>query len=244
MAGKDYSSIGSSSNKKESYSTSHAFSSGNSGAKKTSTSFNGGGGTNNRENYRTTTYTTTKVSAATKRRNELALKVAKEKKDAQAFKDYSYQPPTGLARFSPLAQGLHITGLGKKTFEVNKSYYERNVIGKAKPGGGFYGASIDDYKGYMQGRGSGTVDAMGRTINNRDEGSGSYIVEKNIGGRTLLTTTPTTAEVSQSKAAQVEDSIELKKRRVKAKGRSPTIMTGVTGATGGLTLGKPSLLGM
>ena len=244
MAGKDYSSIGSSSNKKESYSTSHAFSSGNSGAKKTSTSFNGGGGTNNRENYRTTTYTTTKVSAATKRRNELALKVAKEKKDAQAFKDYSYQPPTGLARFSPLAQGLHITGLGKKGFEVNKSYYERNVIGKAKPGGGFYGASIDDYKGYMQGRGSGTVDAMGRTINNRDEGSGSYIVEKNIGGRTLLTTTPTTAEVSQSKAAQVEDSIELKKRRVKAKGRSPTIMTGVTGATGGLTLGKPSLLGM
>ncbi len=244
MAGRDYSTIGASSNKKESYSTSHAFSSGNSGAKKTSTSFNGGGGTNNRENYRTTTYTTTKVSAATKRRNELALKVAKEKKDAQAFKDYSYQPPTGLARFSPLAQGLHITGLGKKGFEVNKSYYERNVIGKAKPGGGFYGASIDDYKGYMQGRGSGTVDAMGRTINNRDEGSGSYIVEKNIGGRTLLTTTPTTAEVSQSKAAQAEDSIELKKRRVKAKGRSPTIMTGVTGATGGLTLGKPSLLGM
>jgi len=244
MAGRDYSTIGASSNKKESYSTSHAFSSGNSGAKKTSTSFNGGGGTNNRENYRTTTYTTTKVSAATKRRNELALKVAKEKKDAQAFKDYSYQPPTGLAAFSPLAQGLHITGLGKKTFEVNKSYYERNVIGKAKPGGGFYGASIDDYKGYMQGRGSGTVDAMGRTINNRDEGSGSYIVEKNIGGRTLLTTTPTTAEVSQSKAAQAEDSIELKKRRVKAKGRSPTIMTGVTGATGGLTLGKPSLLGM
>ena len=244
MAGKDYSSIGSSSNKKESYSTSHAFSSGNSGAKKTSTSFNGGGGTNNRENYRTTTYTTTKVSAATKRRNELALKVAKEKKDAQAFKDYSYQPPTGLARFSPLAQGLHITGIGKKTFEVNKSYYEKNVKGKAKPGGGFYGASIEDFKGYMQGRGSGTVDAMGRTISNNDNGGGSYIVEKNIGGKTLLTTTPTTAEVSQSKAAQVEDSIELKKRRVKAKGRSPTIMTGVTGATGGLTLGKPSLLGM
>jgi hypothetical protein len=244
MAGKDYSTIGSSSNKKESYSTSHAFSSGNSGAKKTSTSFNGGGGTNNRENYRTTTYTTTKVSAATKRRNELALKVAKEKKDAEAFKNYSYTKPTGLARFSPLVQVMDITGIGKKTFEVNKSYYERNVIGKAKPGGGFYGASIDDYKGYMQGRGSGTVDAMGRTINNRDEGSGSYIVEKNIGGRTLLTTTPTTAEVSQSKAAQAEDSIELKKRRVKAKGRSPTIMTGVTGATGGLTLGKPSLLGM
>ena len=41
-----------------------------------------------------------------------------------------------------------------------------------------------------------------------------------------------------------EDDILLRKRKTKAKGRSPTIMTGVTGATGGLTLGKPSLLGM
>ena len=244
MAGKDYSSVKSSSSKRESYSTSHAFSSGNSGAKKTSTSFSGGGGNDNKENYRTTTYTTTKVSEATKRRNQLALDLQKQKQDATAFKNYTYEPPTGLKAFSPIAQVLNITGLGKKTFEVNKSYYERNVIGKAKPGGGFYGASIDDYKGYIQGRGSGTVDAMGRTISNNDNGGGSYVVEKNIGGKTLLTTTPTTAEVSQSKAAQVEDSIELKKRRVKAKGRSPTIMTGVTGATGGLTLGKPSLLGM
>ena len=245
MAGKDYSSIGSSSSKKESYSTSHAFSSGNSGAKKTSTSFNGGGGTNNRENYRTTTYTTTKVSAATKRRNELALKVAKEKKDAQAFKDYSYQPPTGLARFSPLAQGLHITGIGKKTFEINKSYFQKNVADQFINGKkSAYTNSPESFKKYMQDRGMGRVDAYGRTISNNDNGGGSYVVEKNIGGKTLLTTTPTTAEVSQSKAAQVEDSIELKKRRVKAKGRSPTIMTGVTGATGGLTLGKPSLLGM
>lgn len=244
MAGKDYSTIGSSSNKRESYSTSHAFSSGYSGAKKTSTSTSFSGGDNNRETYRTTTYTKTKIDPATKRRNELALKVAKEKKDAEAFKNYTYQPPTGLAKFSPIAQVMDITGIGKKTFEVNKSYYERNVKGKAKPGGGFYGASIEDFKGYMKGRGSGTVDAMGRTISNNDNGGGSYVIEKNIGGKTLLTETPTTAEVSQAKAAQVEDSIELKKRRVKAKGRSPTIMTGVTGATGGLTLGKPSLLGM
>ena len=207
---------------RESYRTSNAYNSKSYNAgitKSTKTNTISNNNNDNKETYRTTTYTKTKVSAATKRRNELALKVAKEKKDAQAFKDYSYQPPTGLARFSPLAQGLHITGLGKKGFEVNKSYYERNIIGKAKPGGGFYGASIDDYKGYMQGRGSGTVDAMGRTISNNDNGGGSYVVEKNIGGRTLLTTTPTTAEVSQSKAAQAEDSIELKKKRVKAKGR-------------------------
>jgi len=62
----------------------------------------------------------------------------------------------------------------------------------------------------------------------------------------ILDTAPTTAEVSQSEAATAaaaEDSLILRKRRAKAKGRSPTIMTGVTGATGSLTLGKPSLLG-
>lgn len=54
---------------------------------------------------------------------------------------------------------------------------------------------------------------------------------------------PTTAEVSQVTATQAEDPIELRKRKAKARGRSPTIMTGVTGVTGSLTLGKPSLLG-
>ena len=57
-------------------------------------------------------------------------------------------------------------------------------------------------------------------------------------------TAPTTAEVSQATTTDaVEDPIELRKRRVKAKGRNPTIMTGVTGVTADLTLGKPSLLG-
>jgi hypothetical protein len=56
-------------------------------------------------------------------------------------------------------------------------------------------------------------------------------------------TAPTTAEVSQSAAADAQESLILRKRKAKARGRSPTIMTGVTGATGSLTLGKPSLLG-
>ena len=60
---------------------------------------------------------------------------------------------------------------------------------------------------------------------------------------------PTEAEVSQSSTAQAtpEEDIILRKRKTKARGRSPTIMTGVTGVastTGGLTLGKKSLLGI
>ena len=56
---------------------------------------------------------------------------------------------------------------------------------------------------------------------------------------------PTEAEVSQSSTAQAtpEDDILLRKRKTKSKGRSATIMTGVTGDTEGLTLGKKSLLG-
>jgi hypothetical protein len=63
--------------------------------------------------------------------------------------------------------------------------------------------------------------------------------------KTTMVQSPTTAEVSQSATAESkeEDDILLRKRRNKAKGRSPTILTGVTGVTGGLTLGKPSLLG-
>ena len=199
---------------------------------------NNGVADNNRESYRTSNaYRATTISP--KAKAKVAADIAKD--NAKKFKDYSYQPP----KFTPsiIATGLDKLGISKKTFEVNKSYYEKNLIGKMNLATGKpYGASVEDFKGYITARGSGSIDAMGRTISNNDNGGGQ-LVEKNIGGRTLLTTTPTTAEVSQSKAAQVEDSEELRKKRVKAKGRSPTIMTGVTGVTGGLTLGKPSLLG-
>ena len=231
---------GSSTNKKESYSTSHAFSSGNSGAKKTSTSFSGGGGNDNKETYRTTTQYTQYTPTQTKKAKE---KVAADKKadDLKRLNQMQYEKPKFTGPVGSIYSGL----FGKKAFEVNKSYFQKKVADQFINGKkSAYTNSPESFKKYMEDRGMGRVDALGRTISNNDNGGGSYVVEKNIGGKTLLTTTPTTAEVSQSKAAQVEDSIELKKRRVKAKGRSPTIMTGVTGATGGLTLGKPSLLGM
>ena len=59
-------------------------------------------------------------------------------------------------------------------------------------------------------------------------------------------TAPTTAELSQSAATDVnEDNILLRKRRTKAIGRSVTIATSPTGlpTNGSLTLGRPSLLG-
>ena len=227
---------------RENYRTSNAYTSNSysSTKSKTTTTNTTGGGDNNRETYRTTTYTKP-IDPKVKARNDLALKVAKQKKDAEAFKNMKYEPP----KFVPSIAGKIFASLvGEKTFEVNKSYYEKNVIGKRRSDGTFYSASPEDFKNYIRGRTGGTLDAMGRTISNNDNGGGQVVIEKNIGGNTILTQTPTSAEVSQAKATeQVAENEETRKRKVKAKGRSPTILTGVTGATGGLTLGKPSLLG-
>ena len=50
---------------------------------------------------------------------------------------------------------------------------------------------------------------------------------------------PTTAEVSQASATEM-DAKGIKRRR---RGRSPTILTGAAGVQEGATLGTPTLLG-
>ena len=83
------------------------------------------------------------------------------------------------------------------------------------------------------------------------------VMRENRGNQVVQS--PTTSEVSQvteteqttseetttevDKTEEKEDDITIRKRKTKARGRSPTILTGVTGVTDGLTLGKPSLLG-
>ena len=53
------------------------------------------------------------------------------------------------------------------------------------------------------------------------------------------TPSPTTAEVSQATATDM-DAKGIKRRR---RGRSPTILTGASGVSEGATLGSPTLLG-
>ena len=118
--------------------------------------------------------------------------------------------------------------------EVNRKFFEEKV----KPAGK---SKYSNYEDYIRARGRGEVDAYGRTVSKSDNGRAT-----DTGGQVVQApevTAPTTAEVSQATTTKAEDPIELRKRRAKAKGRSPTIMTGVTDATGSLTLGKPSLLG-
>ena len=131
-----------------------------------------------------------------------------------------------------------------------RDYFKSEVLGK----GAYKGTDVTSfesmsraaqeslYSDYIGGRTSGRTDAYGRTINT-DNGGGAIESTGRVVQAPQPVTAPTTAEVSQSSATDAEESLVLRKRKTLAKGRSPTIMTGVTGATGSLTLGKPSLLG-
>jgi len=162
------------------------------------------------------------------------------------FANYTYQKPTGLAKFNLLAQTLDVTGIGKKTFETNKAYYEKNVIGKTNPATGKpYSANIEEFQSYIKGRTGGKLDAMGRTINRDNDGGrsdtgGRVVIEKKVGGSTILTETKTEAE----KTAEAKQDEEYDARKTKRRGRRRTILTSQTGATGNLQLGKRSLLGV
>ena len=90
-----------------------------------------------------------------------------------------------------------------------------------------------------------------QTINKNKQNLAEHerMQRENRGGNQVVQS-PSAAEVSQVTATDVttpevekEDDITIRKRKAKARGRSPTILTGVTGVTGDLTLGKPSLLG-
>jgi hypothetical protein len=131
--------------------------------------------------------------------------------------------------------GTIISGLTNGE-EVNRKYFEEKV----KPAGK---SKYDTYEDYIRARGRGEVDAYGREIKSTGDG-GNQVVQAPPVATTMPVGTPTEVEISQSEATEAkEDDILLRKRKAKAKGRNPTIMTGVTGVTADLTLGKPSLLG-
>ncbi|ADD94355.1 hypothetical protein [uncultured phage MedDCM-OCT-S04-C890] len=127
---------------------------------------------------------------------------------------------------------------------LDKSFRIKNYKGTTKTEFDAMSRSAQEsmYKSYITGRTSGKTDAYGNPISQGDNGGATSTGGQVVQAPTV--TAPTTAEVSQATTTEAaEDSLILRKRRAKAKGRSPTIMTGVTGATGSLTLGKPSLLG-
>ena len=156
-----------------------------------------------------------------------------------------FPTPTLVLASGPLQAGSKVT----RDFFTDKVLGSKNYKNVSKTEFLSYNSKKQEmmYKNYIDKRTSGQTDAYGNTINNRDNGGGNQVVT--APAQTMATATaPTNAEVSQSAAADASsmdtDDPLYKKRKTKRVGRSPTILTGVTGATGGLTLGKKSLLGI
>ena len=213
-----------------------------------SSSGGGGGGGNQQAKARRLMTTTPNYSKPkTKSVTAGTLSDPREKDDTAAkmdlfrnqgatnIKNMKFQTPTTAILSGPLQAGSRIT----------RDYFTGEVLGK----GAYKGTTKQDfermsrtaqesmYKGYITGRSSGKTDAYGREIKSTGDGGNQVVQAPEV-------TAPTASEVSQSAATDAaEDSLILRKRKTKARGRSPTIMTGVTGVTGSLTLGKPSLLG-
>jgi hypothetical protein len=184
-------------------------------------------GDNRRENYRNTPAAkTAAVKAAT------ISKTNKIKNDKTAFNNLRYtQSDTILGKIA------NTFGIGEKSFNANKSYYEKNVIGKNN-----FTRSVDSYKDYMKKRGSGEIDSMGRT---KRTGSGS---DNNNVINEVTKNAPTVAEVSQVTTADAaaEDTEANRLLKIKKRGRSKSILSGSQGVTkmaSDYTLGVKNLLG-
>lgn len=151
---------------------------------------------------------------------------------------------------TPLAAKVLSGGLQKGS-KITREYFKGEVLGK----GAYKGTDVASFEAmsragqeklygeYIKGRTSGKTDAYGRTLADRGDTRQASMLGS-----------PTTAEVSQSQAIVAEapktmeaekiaDTEEQRKRKTLRRGRSLTIFTGPRGATGGLTLGIPSLLG-
>ena len=161
-------------------------------------------------------------------------------------KTASKVPSPALAIMSgPLQAGSKVT----RDFFTDKVLGSKNYKNVSKTEFLSYNSKKQEmmYDKYISDRTSGKTDAYGNTIqrNDNDGGGGNQVVTTPV---QTIATAPTNAEVSQSEATD-SSSMDTNdpnyiKRKTKRKGRSPTILTGVTGATGGLTLGKKSLLGI
>jgi len=212
-----------------------------------------GGGGGNRESQSVNQYSQAARQREEKaRQRELAaVKGGRSvvEKERQEFKEQGATnieniktPPSVSILKAPLKAGSRVT----------RDYFKTEVLGK----GAYKGTDVTSfeamsrpaqeslYSGYISGRTSGKTDAYGNPISQGGDGGGAITSSGQVVQAPQPVASPTTAEVSQSAAAEAQENITLRKKRILAKGRSPTIMTSSRGApTGSLTLGKPSLLG-
>ena len=150
-----------------------------------------------------------------------------------------YQKPPAPKKKNPVVEfikGGGITGAIIRGISegIKKSKTNRQLLGTS------------DYQGGSKSRVNISPPDRDGGSNNNQVPQTTQVTQMTQVPKTILS--PTTAEVSQSEAANAvneEDPLYLRKKKTKAKGRSQTILTSSRGVTTdeGLILGKKSLLG-
>ena len=160
--------------------------------------------TNNREDNRTSQYTNYSTTQIASGKAKVAADIAKD--NATAFKNLKYERSKAP---SILARGLDYLGISRKAFDINKSYYEKNVSGKNN-----FTTSPEDFKRYMAARGTGSVDTLGRPTNN-------------AGGGNNNTDNPQGIEFAKAAtgSATISDPGEIQKNAANTKGLTDTTMS-------------------
>jgi len=191
--------------------------------------------TNNREDNRTTQrYSSTQLASG---KAKVQADIVKD--NATAFNDMKYE---GTKAPSLLLQGLEFLGLNKKAFDVNKAYYEKNIVGKNN-----FTKSPEDFKSYLSKRGSGEIDAMGRpksTGGNSDIKQGIELAKSATGSATILSPGEIQKTAANTKGlTDVTMSAAQTNVANKRKGRRATNFTAKKTLDKNYTLSKKSLLG-
>ena len=98
----------------------------------------------------------------------------------------------------------------QNTAEVNKKFFKEKVLTSKNRSG--YTNTLDSYSSYMKDRSSGRTDAYGNvnSSSNRDSNtqSNQFVspsIERSITDKRLITSSPTTAEVSQATATNATE---------------------------------------
>lgn len=190
---------------------------------------------NNRERQRTSQYKT-KVNYS---------KAKKEVETKQGRDDLDNYEVKKVPIFVPGSTILNMgQDLRQKSFEVNRAYYRKNVVGK--PG---YEDTLDSYSNYMKARSAGEITATGNPLsqgggdNNRNQG---IEIAKAATG-TATTTGPNEIQKTATNTITTKDAKKNTTDAIlvanKRKSRKSTINTSATGLEENYTLAKKKLLG-
>jgi len=188
---------------------------------------------NNRERQRTSQYKT-KVNYS---------KAKKEVETKQGRDDLDNYKVKKVPAFVPGSMILNMgQDLRQKTFEVNRAYYRKNVVGK--PG---YEDTLESYSNYMNARLAGKITATGNPLSQGDGGNQNQGIElaKTATG-TATTTGPGEIQKTATNTITTKDAKKNSTDTLlanKRKSRQSTIKTSATGLNTNYTLAKKKLLG-